>query len=310
MGNEPARQLICLIAEKNKEDTALDWINSLVWDGVPRIKDFYPKILKTADTEYEREVGLYQWTAMAGRILEPGIKADMTPVWIGKQGTRKSTAVGAMVPYDSGFWSVDLHKVGDKDQARYARGKLIGEMAEMKGLASSEGDSIKAWLTQTEDEIVEKYKSQATKRKRRCIFIGTHNHNRFLRDLTGNRRWLPVAVAKTGKIDTDYIRANRDQLWAEAAVLFRESGIAFQRAEELAEPYQRSAVIRDPWYSKALEVLTSGDVKDVTVANMFSNMQNRGLNDLTLAIEHRIKNCLYSCGYEEIDDVWVLPDLA
>jgi predicted P-loop ATPase len=119
-----------------------------------------------------------------------------------------------------------------------------------------------------------------------------------------------VAVAKTGKIDTDYIRANRDQLWAEAAVLFRESGIAFQRAEELAEPYQRNAVIRDPWYSRALEVLTGGDVTDVTVASMYSAMQNRGLNDLTLAIEHRIKNCLYSCGYEEIDDVWVLPDLA
>jgi putative DNA primase/helicase len=52
---------------------------------------------------------------------------------------------------------------------------------------------------------------------RSCVFIGTTNNEEPLDD-EENRRYLPVACVQ-GNID--WIRSNRDQLWAEAVARYR-----------------------------------------------------------------------------------------
>jgi predicted P-loop ATPase len=53
---------------------------------------------------------------------------------------------------------------------------------------------------------------------RQCIFIGTTNDPHPLRDVE-NRRFMPVQCIKA---DISWIRANRDQLWAESLVRYEK----------------------------------------------------------------------------------------
>jgi hypothetical protein len=83
-------------------------------------------------------------------------------------------------------------------------------------------------------------------RARTCVFIGTTNDATYLRSQTGNRRFWPV---KTGRIDLDALRSDRDQLWAEAAHL-EKSGMSLALPRGLWEEagrQQESRREQDPW---------------------------------------------------------------
>ena len=109
-----------------------------------------------SDTPYTRAVGQYLWSALAGRVLCPGVKADMVPVAVGAQGARKSTAVAAMAPAPEHFMEADLSR-SDDDQARLMRGKLVIELAELNGLRTREAEHIKAFVSRTHEHWTPKY---------------------------------------------------------------------------------------------------------------------------------------------------------
>lgn len=202
------RDAISFVAEQNAFDSAQHWLDLKVWDGVPRIEKFLPGYMGTADTAYTRAVGLYIWTAMAGRICAPGIKADMVPVAVGAQGTRKSSAVAALVPHEDFFTTIDLSGQDD-DLARKMRGKLIVELDELKGLGSRDAEHIKSFTSRRFEEWTPKYREQTVRYARRSICFGTSNQDDFLVDATGNRRWLPFDC---GMCETDAIARDREQL--------------------------------------------------------------------------------------------------
>ena len=81
----------------------------------------------------------------------------------------------------------------------------------------------------------------------------TTNQDEYLKDETGNRRWLPVTVLKVA--DVEWIQENREQLLAEANyranVLnettweFSESAADEQNKRMVSDPYQEKVV---DWY--------------------------------------------------------------
>ncbi len=220
-----------LVANMNKFDSAQCWLSSLCWDGHPRIENFLVDYFSSDFSDYSCSVSLYLWTALAGRVLNPGCQADMVLILFGDQGAGKSTGIEAMLPDPNYYCEIDL---GERDDnlLRLMRGKLIGEISELRGLNTKDAGAIKAFVTRKTEQWTPKYVEFATKYERRIVFIGTTNEQNFLADETGNRRFLPIRV---GAVDRDAIRRDCQQLWAEAVVRFNKDGILWQDAEKLAK---------------------------------------------------------------------------
>lgn len=235
---------VLLTADENSFDSAKQWADSLRWDGVPRIDCALPVYYRTVDSPYTRAVGAYLFTAMAGRVLHPGCQADMVVVLVGLQGERKTSAVRVLSPRPEFFAEINLKRIDEDDLARHLRGKLIGEIAELRGLAGRDQESVKAWVTRREERWTPKYREFEVSYPRRLVLIGTTNEREFLDDPTGERRWLPVTA---GTVDVEGLERDRNQLWAEGIARFNASGIAWQAAEALARGEHQQFKIADPW---------------------------------------------------------------
>lgn len=237
------RDAVMAVADENQFDSAIIWLESLTHDGVPRCETFLSDHFGVADTPYHRAVSMYMWTAMAGRVLAPGCKCDMVPILVGAQGAGKSSMVSALVPSPRLMVEVSFNEAED-NLARKMRGKLVGEIAELKGLNSRDAESIKAFITRTHEKWIPKYREFETEYARRLLFIGTTNEDAFLADPSGARRYLPVRV---GTIDVGSIRSIVELCWAEAAQIFAKQGIAWRQAERLARQEHDEFRIVDAW---------------------------------------------------------------
>lgn len=308
LSKELTKQSMHLVAERRAQDSARIWLESIEWDRVERLPNFCHMAFNVPRNDYHTAVGNYLWTAMAGRVAQPGVKADMVPVLVGGQGLRKSTLIQSMVYDPQLFGRADL-TARDADLARSSRGKLLLEIAELRGLATRDAESIKAWIDQQTDEWVPKYSEFATQRPRRFMLMGTSNPPKFLTDPTGNRRWLPVFL--NDYLDIEYVERFRDQLWAEGLVKFRRNGNKplFADAEKLALPYLIKATKRDAWAplvaAYAWERAAEGGVTIMEIATVAIGAQPQHVNE---QIRSRIERELMLEGFVENDHgKWELP---
>lgn len=254
VGKEMIRDAVHAIGRQLQIDTARDWLTGLEWDGEPRVEHFFERYFRVtppedaSDTEreqlqrYAAACSLYAWSALAGRVMEPGVKADMMPILVGPQGCGKSTGVLAIAPDQACFAELSFSD-RDDDIARRMRGKLVVELGEMNGLRSRQIESIKAQVSRTHDQWVPKYQELATQYARRCLMFGTSNEHDLLDDMTGNRRFLPMDC---GVVDVEGIERDRDQLWAEARELFASRGVIYADVMPYAEKQREVFNVQEP----------------------------------------------------------------
>jgi hypothetical protein len=245
------RENVLMVCSNNTFDSAIEWGNSLVWDGVPRCETLLQKYFGADDTPYVTAASLYIASAMGGRLMEPGCKADAAIVLVGSQGAGKTVSINALAPMPDTFVEISLHS-RDSDLSRHLRGKLVGELAELRGLKSKDAEDIKAWMSRTTEEWVPKYMEFTKTFKRRLTFWGSTNDNQFLNDVTGNRRWLPI---KVNNPKPDLIKQDCLQIWAEAVDIFKNFGVLWQVVQELAEEARSEHFDEDPFVEDVREFL-------------------------------------------------------
>lgn len=295
VSKELVKDAINLAASENTFDTAIEWLTNEVpeHDKKPRISKFFTTYFGAEDTPYTDAVSIYLWTALAGRVLQPGIKADMVPILSGPQGAGKSTGIEAISPSPEFFTEISLHE-RDDNQARKMRGCLVGEIAELRGLNSREVEAIKAFITRTKEEWIPKYQEFPMTYQRRIVLIGTTNETNFLSDESGNRRWLPLRV---DKINLQKLKEDRLQLWAEARDTFKQSGIQFREAEKLAKLIHSQFLIIDGWASAIQDWLSSNTLSELTTESILTTCLGFESKNITIPLQMRAGRVLRSLGF-------------
>lgn len=272
-------------------DPLRDYLEGLQWDGTPRLDAWLTTYCGAEASDYTSEVGKRWCISAVARGFKPGCKADHMLVLEGAQGRRKSTALAALAGED--WFSDALPQMGTKDASSYLRGKWIIEVGELEAMRK-EVDAIKAFITRQVETFRPAYAREEVSEPRRCVFAGTTNKDDWQRDETGGRRFWPV---KVGTIDVPALERDRNQLWAEAVVRYRD-GARWWLEGEVAEHAQVEVAERradDPWRADIARIIAR--YPEVTTKQVLGEL---GVlpSDMTPQLSKRVSQELVALGWE------------
>jgi predicted P-loop ATPase len=274
------RDAIMKVSFDNQIDLAKEHFTSLVWDKVPRLDTWLSSVYGTPDDEYHRAVGSNFLKAIVKRVMIAGCKFDHVFVLEGKQGIKKSTSIMELVGHD--YYCETSMSTETKDFFSQFHGNMIVEFSEGATASRTDIKRMKSIITVQVDKFRLPYDKFPKDFPRRCVFAMTTNEDTYLKDDTGNRRWLPVKVLAE-EINIDWLKENRDQLFAEAyhrVITLKETIHEFPKEETLRQQELRqeehpwSEIIQD-WY---WNTLTEAEKLDgVSVSYTYDNAINKGV---------------------------------
>ena len=227
---------LALIFNKNSFNPVKEYLNSLSWDGEERLERLLTDYFGVPNDEYHREASSKPLIAAVARAFNPGVKFDLVLTLVGEQGTGKSTFPRKL----GGAWFSDtFFTVQGKEALEQIQGAWIIEIAELSGFKKAEIESVKHFITKQIDTFRPAYGHVVETYPRQCIFVATTNDNNFLKDSSGNRRFLPITINTTfatKNIFTDFTQDEIDQVWAEAVerYLSCENLYLSEKAEKIA----------------------------------------------------------------------------
>ena len=205
--------ILSMLFNQDHQDTFLEWVHSVPWDGIDRLSSLHKAIGLTStpyneepicsnddDDFYCRTIVHMIIVGSIQRHIKPFIQ-EYIPVLIGSQGCGKSSTLralgGCFNDPTKGWYFGHAGTVNPDNNGReFFRpqiGKAIVELAEIDHLLTHDKTGlIKAFLDKPFAEYNEKHEKTMTKKNLTAFITGTTNFGQFLIDNSGNRRFAIV----------------------------------------------------------------------------------------------------------------------
>jgi predicted P-loop ATPase len=237
------------IARRAKSHPVRNYLRGLKWDGEKRLERMFVEIFGADDIQYTHAAAKCFLVSAVARILwiDPlvphnGAQVDFMLVLEGPQGKKKTSAVRELFGHR---WYVEsMESPSHKDFYQSLQGRWGVEIGEMDSFGKADITKVRQAITARFDHYRPSYGRYARSFRRECVFVGTVNENEYLRDPSGGRRFLPVRVMS--EVDIPRIREIRDQLWAEAVVMF-DAGFEYWKLPADAAAEQEKRFVQDSW---------------------------------------------------------------
>jgi len=211
-----------LIFNQNKFHPVRDYLKNLIWDGEKRVETVLINYFGVEDNIYTRAAARIFICGAVARIFNPGCQLDYVTTIVGKQGIRKGTFYRHMAKKDE--WYTELATIKYKEAIEETMGKWIVEMAEMAPTKKSEIEEMKAFITNKSKTIRLAYAHNPVDIPRQYVLVASTNEPAFLKDPTGDRRYLPVDadMTKATKSIVKDLQNEVDQIYAEAIGIYKK----------------------------------------------------------------------------------------
>jgi len=291
-----ALEAIEVTAKRHPFHPVQDYLRRLRWDGTPRLDSWLEDVFGVPSTPYHQAVGAKFLIAAVARAMRPGCQMDTMMVLMGKQGVGKTSAVRELLP-DFAWYAETTESPANKDFYQSLRGKWIVEIGELHSFRNADWTKIKQMLSAKVDTYRASYAHFAKDYPRQCVFIGTTNDDTWNRDATGARRFWPVNVLD---VNLDYVRHQRDQLWAEAFLRYTQGEDWWTVPVEEAADVQDSVYETDPWQEPIRKWLAKCGLPYVTSTTVMIDGLQIEVSKVDLKGQRRVADCLKRLGYERI----------
>lgn len=256
---EAVHEAIMTAAYQNAYNPLTEYLDALPSHDKEILDTWLIDFFGAEDTPYTRAIGAKWMISAVARAYDPGCKVDTVLILEGAQGQKKSSVLSQLCPRTD--WFTDgLSDFGSKAQAEEVQGKWVIELGELKGVGR-EWEQTKAFVTRQAENYRPAYARNSIHAPRTCVFAGTVNPDGagYLRDVTGNRRFWPIACRRKSTTMTPELR---DALWAEARDRYRNKEIWWIEEEDLqqaARAEQEKRVHLDAWHDRIAEIVEKTD---------------------------------------------------
>jgi len=299
-------------ARRAQRNSLTDYLDALEWDGIERLNDWLQDCLGVPKDEYTMAVARNWPIGMVARAYVPGCKMDTMPVLEGAQGMRKSSFLEVL---GSPWYGSIPVAFGEKDFLQAIQGHWLVEIPDMTGFSRREHGHILATLSIRHDIYRPPYGRYTVKHERVATFAATSETREYLSDLRGRRRYWPLECAA---IDLDTLRAQRDQIFAEAVHRYR-AGAHWYDVPAQADAVQRDRLNSDIWSERILGYVESiwaeqqrtGERLKITSTQILTNAVEVPISKQTDGEKKRLHKVMGEGGWKQVRDPerrWVKKD--
>lgn len=221
------------VARKNVFNPVLDYFEQCQadWDGTERVADFLPMYLGAERSEVTTLETKIFFTGAVAKAYRPEMKFDYVLDLVGGQGVGKTTLLKKV---SNGWYTDQFTDFENKDNFQNMLRALIVNDDEMTATNNSSFEILKKFISSEMFEFRAAYARHSVRRNKNFVMARTTNEMTYLKDKTGERRFMPVLANKSTQekspltdLPQDYI----DQLWGEFTTYYHD-GFDFMLTEE------------------------------------------------------------------------------
>ena len=278
-----------LYASNHSRNSVTKWLESLTWDGTPRLSDWLADCFGVRKTAFTIAVARNWLVSMVARAYQPGCQADHMPVLEGISGAGKSSAIAIL----GGDWyRAAPQAFGSKSFIEVIQGAWLVEIPDMAGFGKVEHAQIISAITTRSDSFRASYGHNAEDHPRTTIFAATSETDEYLQDGRGKRRYWPLECTE---IHLDVLRATRDQLFAEATHAYKAGETWHEVPSDEALQEQSRREMSDPWLTRIETYVGTRafiTTSDVATDGLFLEVAKQDRQ-----VQMRISKCLKALGF-------------
>jgi predicted P-loop ATPase len=226
------------------------------WDGRKRINQMLQVYLGAEDIDLVSKIAEMWLVGAVAKVYDPYAKFDYVLDLVGGQGVGKTSLLQKL----GGEWYTDaVTDFANKDNYDIMLKALIVNDDEMVASNRMSFAETKAFISKTSLRFRKPYMKRTEEFAKNFVLARTTNQKEYLKDKTGERRFLPVLanIDNQKKHPMEIEPETVEQIWGEAVTIYKAGAdLMFDKeTEERLEIYREKFMYRDEVELQVLEYL-------------------------------------------------------